>query len=108
MGDDRLPLADVNTEHVEVIQGLQTWIRDFVTEFGVDGLRIDGGFQRSDQTRFMRRMSSLHPPPSQLPNTFDPSFGNLSVQLLACSVSAKSLETILRESWSVFATVIFG
>ena len=49
MGDDRLPLADVNTEHVEVIQGLQTWIHDFVTEFGVDGLRIDGGFERSDQ-----------------------------------------------------------
>jgi alpha-amylase len=42
MGDDKLPLADVNTENVEVIQALQTWIHDFVAEFGVDGLRIDG------------------------------------------------------------------
>lgn len=42
MGDDRLPLPDVNTENVEVIQGLQKWITEFVTGFGVDGLRIDG------------------------------------------------------------------
>jgi len=42
MGDAQLPLVDVNTEHVEVIQGLQAWITSFVQEYGVDGLRIDG------------------------------------------------------------------
>lgn len=44
MGDAQLPLVDVNTEHVEVIQGLQAWITSFVQEYGVDGLRIDGQF----------------------------------------------------------------
>lgn len=50
MGDDKLPLADVNTENVEVIQTLQTWIHDFVTEFGVDGLRIDGESLHAERT----------------------------------------------------------
>ncbi len=42
MGDDRLPLMDVNTEHPHVIKTLQDWIKDYVKEFSIDGLRIDG------------------------------------------------------------------
>lgn len=42
LGDDKLPLMDVNTEHPDVISGLQSWIADFVSTYKIDGLRIDG------------------------------------------------------------------
>ena len=32
---------DVNTEHPDVISQLQTWIPEYVKEFGIDGIRID-------------------------------------------------------------------
>jgi len=41
LGDDNLPLMDVNTEHPDVISQLQEWIPEYVKEFGIDGLRID-------------------------------------------------------------------
>ncbi|WVQ82166.1 hypothetical protein IAT38_004294 [Cryptococcus sp. DSM 104549] len=41
LGDDKLPLMDVNTENPTVISTLNEWIAGFVTTYGVDGLRID-------------------------------------------------------------------
>jgi hypothetical protein len=42
MGDDKLPLMDVNTESETVQIVLNKWISNFVQEYAVDGLRIDG------------------------------------------------------------------
>lgn len=42
LGDDKLPLMDVDTENKHVIDTLQAWIKDYVKEFSIDGLRIDG------------------------------------------------------------------
>lgn len=42
LGDDNLPLMDVNTEHPDVISQLEDWIPKYVKEYGIDGLRIDG------------------------------------------------------------------
>lgn len=42
MGDNQLPLADLDTENSVVVQVLNNWIKEFVQEFSVDGLRIDG------------------------------------------------------------------
>jgi uncharacterized lipoprotein YddW (UPF0748 family) len=42
MGDDKLPLMDVNTESETVQTVLNKWISNFVQEYDVDGLRIDG------------------------------------------------------------------
>lgn len=39
--DSMLPLMDVNTEHPYVQTTLQTWISGFVSQFKIDGLRID-------------------------------------------------------------------
>ena len=33
---------DVNTEHPDVISQLEAWIPEYVKEYGIDGLRIDG------------------------------------------------------------------
>lgn len=44
LGDEKLPLPDVNTENPTVIAALQTWIKQFVQDYSVDGLRIDGEF----------------------------------------------------------------
>ncbi|ODN79910.1 hypothetical protein L202_03799 [Cryptococcus amylolentus CBS 6039] len=41
LGDEKLPLMDVNTENAEVISTLQTWIANFTAEYEIDGLRID-------------------------------------------------------------------
>lgn len=41
LGDDKLPLPDLNTSHPLVRSELQAYIKAFVEEFNVDGLRID-------------------------------------------------------------------
>ena len=41
LGDDKLPLMDVNTENETVETTLQSWIKDFVSKYNIDGLRID-------------------------------------------------------------------
>lgn len=41
LGDEKLWLLDVNTEHPHVISTLQSWISKFVADYRVDGLRID-------------------------------------------------------------------
>jgi hypothetical protein len=105
MGDDKLPLADVNTENVEVIQTLQTWIHDFVTEFGVDGLRIDGESPRAGRFEVAQLISWSRP--SQPPSTSDPSIGNRSAHPRECSVSAKCMAATLRE-FSARSTTLRG
>ena len=42
MGDERVPLADVDTTNPTVIQRYGEWVENFVKEYGIDGLRIDG------------------------------------------------------------------
>lgn len=37
-----LPLVDVNTENDSVISYLNDYIKTFVAEYNIDGLRIDG------------------------------------------------------------------
>ncbi|KAK7007913.1 glycoside hydrolase family 13 protein [Favolaschia claudopus] len=41
LGDEKLPLPDVNTEDPDVVETLYKWIADMVKEYGVDGVRID-------------------------------------------------------------------
>lgn len=42
LGDEKVPLPDLNTEDPIVISGLSAWVKDMVTTYGIDGLRIDG------------------------------------------------------------------
>ena len=41
-GDLNVPLPDLKTEDPDVISGFNSWIKDMVKEYGIDGLRIDG------------------------------------------------------------------
>ncbi|WVN88138.1 uncharacterized protein L203_103339 [Cryptococcus depauperatus CBS 7841] len=41
LGDEKLPLMDVNTENPAVVSTLQSWIANFTKEYEIDGLRID-------------------------------------------------------------------
>ena len=41
LGDDKLALADVNTENPLVTWTFYTWIQSLVKKYGIDGLRID-------------------------------------------------------------------
>lgn len=41
LGDTSLALMDVDTELPEVISTYETWIKEFVSEYSIDGLRID-------------------------------------------------------------------
>jgi alpha-amylase len=41
VGDNVLPLPDLNTEDPMVVETLNTWVKWLVDEFNVDGLRID-------------------------------------------------------------------
>jgi alpha-amylase len=42
MGDGKVPLMDLNTENFQVQNTLNNMIRDLVTTYRIDGLRIDG------------------------------------------------------------------
>jgi alpha-amylase len=42
MGDSNVPLMDLNTENLEVQNTLNAMIKDLVTTYQIDGLRIDG------------------------------------------------------------------
>lgn len=42
MGDANVELPDVNTENPSVVSAYNTWVQNFVQEYGIDGLRIDG------------------------------------------------------------------
>ncbi|THH31745.1 hypothetical protein EUX98_g2435 [Antrodiella citrinella] len=41
LGDTNVPLPDLNTEDPTVISGLSSWVKDMVTTYAIDGLRID-------------------------------------------------------------------
>lgn len=41
LGDTKLPLADLNTEDDEVVKTMNAWIKNLVSEYSVDGVRID-------------------------------------------------------------------
>ncbi|KAI0301148.1 glycoside hydrolase family 13 protein [Multifurca ochricompacta] len=41
LGDNDLPLPDINTEDPDVVKTLLDWIHNLVQDYGVDGLRID-------------------------------------------------------------------
>lgn len=42
MGDEKVPLPDVNTEDPQVVSTYGSWIKNLVKEYSIDGLRIDG------------------------------------------------------------------
>ncbi|KAI7151846.1 alpha-amylase, partial [Hortaea werneckii] len=41
IGDQKVPLPDLRTEDDDVRQGYQKWIHGLVSEYGIDGLRLD-------------------------------------------------------------------
>lgn len=41
MGNNGLPLPDLDTENDDIVQAMHTWIKNLITEYGADGLRID-------------------------------------------------------------------
>ncbi|KAF2151438.1 glycoside hydrolase family 13 protein [Myriangium duriaei CBS 260.36] len=41
LGDQNVPLPDLKTEAPNVAQGYQTWIKELVSNYSIDGLRID-------------------------------------------------------------------
>ncbi|KAL7421747.1 hypothetical protein Q5752_003518 [Cryptotrichosporon argae] len=41
LGDDKVALMDVNTEHPHVISTLEAWIANLTATYSIDGLRID-------------------------------------------------------------------
>jgi len=42
LGDDKLPLMDVNTENPTVVSTLQSWTANLTQTYSIAGLRIDG------------------------------------------------------------------
>ena len=42
LGDDNVPLPDVDTRNPTVVAQYGDWIQDLVKEYNIDGLRIDG------------------------------------------------------------------
>jgi len=41
LGDEKVPLPDVNTQDEDVVSGYGDWIANLVQEYNIDGLRID-------------------------------------------------------------------
>ncbi|KAG6846222.1 hypothetical protein H0H93_015310 [Arthromyces matolae] len=41
LGDEKLPLADLDTENESVVQTLNGWVKDLVQFYNVNGIRID-------------------------------------------------------------------
>jgi len=46
LGDQNVPLPDVDTTNPTVIQKYGEWIQDLIKEYNIDGLRIDGAFSQ--------------------------------------------------------------
>lgn len=42
LGDEKVPLPDLNTQDSRVQDGYADWIKNLVQEYSIDGLRIDG------------------------------------------------------------------
>jgi alpha-amylase len=47
LGDDKVPLPDVDTSNPAVIAQYGDWIQNFVQEYEIDGLRIDGKIKKA-------------------------------------------------------------
>lgn len=63
MGDDKVPLPDLNTQDAQVQAVYGDWIANLVKEYSLDGLRIDGMYPHPN-------LSLVNPNLSfQLPNT---------------------------------------
>jgi alpha-amylase len=41
LGDEKVPLPDVDTKNPTVVQTYNKWIAQLVSDYGIDGLRID-------------------------------------------------------------------
>lgn len=41
LGDDKVALVDVNTEDSNIVSTLNNWVKDLVSNYSVDGIRID-------------------------------------------------------------------
>lgn len=41
LGDEKVPLPDVDTQNPKVVSAYKEWVKGFVQEYGIDGLRID-------------------------------------------------------------------
>ncbi|TBU38203.1 alpha-amylase [Dichomitus squalens] len=41
LGDTSVPLVDLNTEDDDVVNTLNAWVKDLVTTYSIDGLRVD-------------------------------------------------------------------
>lgn len=44
LGDEKVPLPDVDTQNPKVVSAYAEWVKGFVKEYNIDGLRIDGAF----------------------------------------------------------------
>jgi len=44
LGDQNVPLPDVDTTNPTVIEEYGEWIQNLIQEYDIDGLRIDGAF----------------------------------------------------------------
>lgn len=42
LGDEKVPLPDLNTQDTQVQSAYGDWIENLVKEYSIDGLRIDG------------------------------------------------------------------
>ncbi|KAL1683489.1 glycoside hydrolase family 13 protein [Schizophyllum commune] len=41
LGDEKVPLPDLDTRNADVISGYQSWVKELVQTYNIDGLRID-------------------------------------------------------------------
>ncbi|EQL37077.1 pullulanase [Blastomyces dermatitidis ATCC 26199] len=55
MGDDLVALADLNTESEEVTKMMETWVKNLVAEYSIDGLRIDAA--KHTGTAYLERVA---------------------------------------------------
>jgi alpha-amylase len=42
LGDEKVPLPDLDTRNPAVVEQYGEWIQNLVKEYAIDGLRIDG------------------------------------------------------------------
>lgn len=45
MGDTSVPLPDLRTEDADVAAGYHSWISQLVSEYSIDGLRLDSAME---------------------------------------------------------------
>ena len=60
LGDQTVPLPDLNTQDSQVQAGYGEWIQNLVQEYSIDGLRIDGEHLSLKFATFQPQWFSLH------------------------------------------------